>query len=375
MRYATVVVFWLTMHALNGEVIAADKTAGKDLQIAFYEQLDSYDKQAAGLLSFAPSGRLPPEVSGGKRGEENASSGLQNLSLWGRSKFDTSIGLSQRTGSLSWSIASDLSGKRAPNILSELSYEGLEIRGLELKSTLYFFGGLMDGSFLDLRLHRGVITGGETRDSDYDGDNRTQEYSRSLSENTGDFVSDYSFAYGLNVLNKQAISVAVLAGYSFHQQYVRKKNAVKISPDSELVVGNPITGLNSTYQSQWQGPWIGANFSLPGEKHHLALQGELHSAFYYAEADWNLRNSFMHPKSFEHNATGLGWVVDLSYSYTFDFSLRNETTLGISYRAEQWAAKDGVDTLYLASGEVVSTKLNEVAWGGNAVSVQIKILR
>jgi len=32
-----------------------------------------------------------------------------------------------------------------------------------------------------------------------------------------------------------------------------------------------------------------------------------------------------------------------------------------------------LDKLYLASGEVVSTKLNEVAWGGDAVSIYLKI--
>ena len=375
MRYVLVAVLGLTIHTHSNESIAADKEATGELQLALYDQLEPNDELNSRQLNFTPSGRIPPNISVDRGDSEGSSSSQRNFTLWKRSALSTSLGMSQRTGSLSWSIASDMSGKRAPNVLSELSYEGLEIRGFEVQSSVYFFGGLLDDSFLDVRLHRGVITGGETRDSDYDGDNRTQEYSRSLSENTGDFVADYSVAYGLNVVNKRGASASVLAGYSLHQQYVRKQNAVRVAPDTELVLGDVIEGLNSTYQSQWQGPWLGTSVSLRGKKHWLKLQGEIHSALYYAEADWNLRDSFKHPKSFEHNASGLGWVVDVSYAYTFDFSQGNKTTLGLSYRAEDWGAEEGVDTLYLASGEVVSTRLNEVAWGGSAVSVQLKILR
>lgn len=375
MRYVLVAVLGLTIHTHSNESIAADKETAGGLQLALYDQLEPNDELNSRQLNFTPSGRIPPNISVDRGDSEGSSSSQRNFTLWKRSTLSTSLGMSQRTGSLSWSIASDMSGKRAPNVLSELSYEGLEIRGFEVQSSVYFFGGLLDDSFLDVRLHRGVITGGETRDSDYDGDNRTQEYSRSLSENTGDFVADYSVAYGLNVVNKRGASASVLAGYSLHQQYVRKQNAVRVAPDTELVLGDVIEGLNSTYQSQWQGPWLGTSVSLRGKKHWLKLQGEIHSALYYAEADWNLRDSFKHPKSFEHNASGLGWVVDVSYAYTFDFSPGNKTTLGLSYRAEDWGAEEGVDTLYLASGEVVSTRLNEVAWGGSAVSVQLKILR
>jgi hypothetical protein len=375
MRYVLLAVLGLTIHTLNNEVIAADKETVGDLQLALFDPPGSHEELPSSQLNFTPSGRIPPDISVDRGGSGRSEASQRDFLLWKRSAFNTSLGMSQRTGSLSWSIASDMSGKRAPNVLSELSYEGLEIRGFEIQSSVYFFGGLLDSSFLDLRLHRGVITGGETRDSDYDGDNKTQEYSRSLSENTGDFVADYSVAYGLKVLDKQGLSASALAGYSLHQQYVRKQNAIRVAPDTELALGGPIEGLNSTYQSQWQGPWLGTSVSLHGKKHRLKLQGELHSALYYAEADWNLRDSFKHPKSFEHNATGLGWVVDVSYAYTFDLSQGNKTTLGVSYRAEDWAAEDGVDTLYLASGEVVSTKLNEVAWGGSAVSLHLKILR
>ena len=326
-----------------------------------------------GIVSFSPSGRIPLEINS-QRGAANSGAD-HGISLWKRVSFGSSFGLSQRSANLSWSIASDMSGERAPNVLSELSYEGLQIRGVEVQSHFYFLGGLLDGSFVDLRVNRGAISGGETRDSDYSGDNKTKEYSRSLSRNTGDYVADYSLAYGYRWVSNETLSADVLAGYSLHHQFVRKQNAVRVEPESGVMSGSPIKGLNSTYQSEWQGPWVGAALSWEGERHKLKVQSEIHSAFYYAEANWNLRDSFMHPKSFEHNATGLGWVFDLSYAYELSFAKANKSVVGVSYRAESWLAKDGVDTLYLANGEAVSTRLNEVTWGGSAMSVYFKVHR
>ena len=386
MRYAVVMAFGISISSvIFAETIQNQKAYtkilvepplphGLTLEKRDSYQLASFDQAEHVLPSnrtnFTPSGRLPPDINSSR----DSSSGRGNeLSLWGRAYLDTSIGMSQRSGNLSWSIASDISGKRAPNVLSELSYDGLQIRGLELQSRLLFVSGMFNDSFLEARIHRGAITGGETRDSDYNGNNKTQEYSRSLSQNTGDYVADYSLAYGHSWVRGESFSADVLAGYSLHKQFVRKQDAINVVSESGVPEGAPIEGLNSTYQSEWQGPWFGATLSLQGEQHKFKLQGEVHSALYYAEANWNLRDSFMHPKSFEHNATGYGWVLDVSYAYTFNFSPANKTTLGVSYRAEAWAAEDGLDKLYLASGEVVSTKLNEVAWGGDAVSIYLKI--
>jgi len=58
-----------------------------------------------------------------------------------------------------------------------------------------------------------------TQDSDFSGDNKTQEYSRSQAENTGDFVSDYSVGWGYPVFQGQWFKGVALTGYSLHQQF------------------------------------------------------------------------------------------------------------------------------------------------------------
>lgn len=109
-------------------------------------------------------------------------------------------------------------------------------------------------------------------------------------------------------------------------------------------------------------------------RHFLEFRSEYHKAVYYAEADWNLREAFMHPKSFDHKAEGNGVVMDVAYVYDFRFQRDVTLTMGLAYRIDSWQALDGFDTLYLSSGEVVSTRLNGVEWGAESVSVSIKFI-
>ena len=287
-----------------------------------------------------------------------------------------SFGLTQRVDALSWSIASDLSGQRSPNTLSELDYKGLQINGIQMQMEMGFGEGFLKGSYLQGRIHKGSITDGVTLDSDFNGDNKTKEFSRSEAENTGDSVSDYSLAWAYPIVQWKRFKGLALSGYSLHQQYLRKQNAVQVLPGLKSAgQGSSFDGLNSTYQSEWQGPWVGLAGEWRLRRHFLAFRSEYHKAYYHAEADWNLREAFMHPKSFEHQAEGKGMVLDIAYAYDVRFQQSMALTLGLAYRIDSWKALDGVDTLYLSSGEVASTRLNEVAWGAESVSVSIKFVR
>lgn len=297
---------------------------------------------------------------------------VTSFSLWRELTFKAVLGMSQRTDNVYWSIANDLSGRVGPSVLSELDYKGLRIRGVDLSSSVEFDGGWLDDFFLSGRLFKGTISDGLTRDSDYNGDNRTQEYSRSLSENTGDFVADYSISLGWTVLQVRSFSSALELGYSLHQQYLRKQNAIQVVDQNTSSAS--IEGLNSTYQSEWQGPWLGLSAELAYERHALKIRSEAHQALYYAEANWNLRDTFMHPKSFDHQAQGQGLVIDASYAYSFDLPQAKRLTLALGYRADRWQAENGRDTLYLATGETVSTRLNQVLWDADTLALSVKFI-
>ena len=347
-----------------------DKSAGSDM-LAFSLKPKSHHSDIANLAAHE-EGRKKAQVSASAMAmlHSKIEPVVESVS------FDFSFGLTQRTDALSWSIASDISGTRSPNTLSELDYNSLQINGLELQLEMGFGGGILNGSYLQGRVHKGSITDGVTLDSDFNGDNKTKEYSRSKAENTGDFVSDYSLAWAYPVFQGRWFKGLALSGYSLHQQFLRKQNAVQLLPSAQSADGNSsYGGLNSTYQSEWQGPWVGLAGEWHFQGHFLVFRSEYHKAYYHAEADWNLREAFMHPKSFEHKAEGDGVVMDLAYAYDVRFQEDVTLTLGVAYRIDAWEALDGLDTLYLSSGEVVSTRLNKVEWGAESVSVSIKFVR
>ncbi len=85
---------------------------------------------------------------------------------------------------------------------------------------------------------------------------------------------------------------------------------------------------------------------------------EYHWAVYNAEADWNLREDFDHPKSFEHEAEAIGilFMVGLNTFLTEKWSIE------IDYTQQQWSVEDGTDLVFYSDGTFAETRLNEVNW-------------
>ena len=124
-------------------------------------------------------------------------------------------------------------------------------------------------------------------------------------------------------------------------------------------------GLDSTYETQWWGPWIGFDMVVNIKKlmayiPPLSIRAgyEYHWAEYYAQADWNLREDFRHPKSFEHEADGTGSVMGVELRA----HISERWSLTFGYETEEWSAEDGIDRVFLANGATISTRLNEVNW-------------
>jgi Protochlamydia outer membrane protein len=120
-----------------------------------------------------------------------------------------------RVDDLNWNIAGDINGNN-PNIISELTWDDLE--SYQLK----FQGRLVWPNLIALRgsLAYGWLFDGKNQDSDYSGDNRTFEYSRSNNATDDDRVWDaslavgYPFRFGRTVIG----TFTPLAGYSHHEQ-------------------------------------------------------------------------------------------------------------------------------------------------------------
>lgn len=274
-------------------------------------------------------------------------------------------GFNYRTDELNWNIAGQPNGT-SPNILSELTWEDLGIYEVSLgfssfvKKRVYFRG----------YMNYGRIMSGENQDSDYYADDRQDEFSRSNNSADDGNTIDVSLGAGLMLpIIKDVITVMPLVGLSYHGQNLTITDGFQTIPAT-----GAFPDLDSTYEAQWMGPWIGLEMQMDMVTGWRVVPRivpfvgvEYHWAVYNAEADWNLREDFDHPKSFEHEAeaNGIRFMVGLS---TF---LTEKWSLGIEYTQQQWSVEDGTDRVFFSDGTYAETRLNEVNWNSQAMGLAI----
>jgi len=310
---------------------------------------------------------LPPEATAESAAEREA---LVSGKSRPRTKRESnrpsvSLGVGYRWDDLDWNIAG-FGG--SPNIRSELTFDEMESLVLSgnfrwrSESNLYFRGGVDIGTRLD----------GEVQDSDYDGNNRMFEFSRSYSEADGGSVLDASMGVGYLFevpLQQQdmVFRVAPLLGYSYHRQDIEITDGWQVAYEPYYgVVFDPLLGLDSRYDAKWTGPWIGLDFELElNQRHSIQASLEYHWADYDADANWNLRSDLAHPVSFEHDSDGDGFVASLTY--TNNFAPQWFWTLGANY--SKFKADPGKNLMYFSNGYWLSTRLNEAEWESYAVTV------
>ncbi len=277
-----------------------------------------------------------------------------------------------RNDHLDWNIAGTSAGTN-PNILSELTWDDVQTYQFRLRGGLNL--AMEDnpwfGLYLRGQIGYGRIYSGQNQDSDYDGDNRTQEFSRSNNAADQGDVLDLSFGVGpkFSFLNER-LALIPLVGYSYHAQNLKLMDGFQtiLAPGHIPPVPpvGPFAGLDSSYDTEWWGPWLGLELRYStGER--LIFKGltEYHRADFSAEANWNLRQDFAHPVSFEHGADGDGWVHEIG----LEFLLRDQWSLSLSGTVQRWQTDAGYDLVFFADGTRQVTRLNRVNW--NSTSIQV----
>ncbi len=291
-----------------------------------------------------------------KQSPESANTGgihSQNSWWW---SFDAGY----RIDDFDWSIAGNAPpafGGNFVNVLSELTWSDLEIFQLELGIGKFFPNSiLLKGS-----LSYGLIFDGENQDSDYAGDNRTLEFSRSNNGADDGETVDGSIGLGYHLpLLSDTFGITPLIGYSYNALHLKIRDGFQTIPPF-----GPFTGLNSSYDARWYGPWVGLELNAKkygknslSPAHEFFIGAEYHWAEYEAEANWNLRVDLAHPKSFEHEADGTGIVFSAGYSYFFN----PQWSLDFSGKYQKWETDPGIDRVFFADGTEAETRLNEVNW-------------
>lgn len=272
-------------------------------------------------------------------------------------KTDVSLSTGYRVDNLSWNIAGSSNN---PNVLSELTWSDLET----LQATVS--GRALVNNWLYLRgsFGYGYTFSGDNQDSDFDGNHRTQEYSRSNNGADDGSVFDavVGIGYQFEVLSHK-LKLIPLIGYSYHEQNLTMTDGFQtISTPGHVpptLPYGPIQGLDSTYNASWLGPWLGIDLSFEVmEKVTLFGSFEYHWAEYEAEANWNLIPFLSHPKSFEHDADGKGFLITLGAEYL----LSGPWSLNMVFNYQKWSTDPGLDRLYYANGSITESRLNEVEW-------------
>ena len=272
-------------------------------------------------------------------------------------KPDLELSAGYRVDQFKWNIAGDVTGSN-PNVLSEYTWRDLE--------TFQVRGGLRvladDAFYLRASLSYGWIFEGVNQDSDFAGDHRTLEFSRSNNRANKGSTLDGAMGFGYQFRSGRIRWIPLL-GYSYSEQNLTLKDgcqtiSVPVPGVTPPPVG-PIAGLNSAYDAAWKGPWVGFDLFFAVQE-RLTLFGvfQYHWSSYEAVANLNLRADLAHPKSFEHHAEGVGYVLAAGAEY----AVKGPWIATLKAGYERWSTDPGMDRIYYADGSVAETRLNEVKW-------------
>ncbi len=310
-------------------------------------------------------------VSNDRGASAPAASGTQTVyqTISRHVKGTVTLGAGLRFDEFDWNIAGNAAGSN-PNILSELSWSDIESQQLSLGAKAqvgeHFYGrGHLNYAWID---------SGTVRDSDYGGDNRTQEWSRSICESNDDELWDvvlgggYPFAF-----NQRRWLLAPMLGGSIHKQNLRITNGRQVlsaTPppgyDPPPAIGPLNSQLNSLYEARWMSVWSGLDVRYqmaakadnpPPMEWGLSLTYHFWGD-YQAEANWNLREDLAHPVSFEHESDGSG--IGLQAEWLIRVSRYLNVNLNWNY--SQWETDAGNVTVHYSDGGEQITRLNEVNW-------------
>ena len=295
-------------------------------------------------------------------------------------ELETHLAIGYRTGELKWDIAGMPDGT-SPNVLSELTWDKLQMMQIDGGARYVVPNGSFKNMRLEGNLYYAYATSGDNQDSDYEFDNRQNEFSRSNNNAEGSAALGVKIAAGYEIPfidqpRGWQLKGTPLVGWQAHKQRLRMQdgnqtvcgNAPSLNYTCGLALG-PFDGLNSHYTATWSGPFLAMEGELGyGNEHRLRLRGEYGYMNYSAEARWNMRPDFAQDPSFKQDADGQAVSLSAEYRYALD------QTLGILFSGEvqKFKADGGKDKTYLAAGGVGETRFNNVTWDSQAYRVGVE---
>ena len=251
---------------------------------------------------------------------------------------------------LDWSIPN---GNQAPDILSELTWDDLEIWNNQLEIDF--------ARPASWRIHMaasyGSIFDGHNQDSDYLYSGRQGEFSRSYAE-VGGYTASASALIGYQFLFQgDRLTLTPSIGYRFDRQQMEDSDGYQAVDWISGDLG-PFPGLDSTYRADWHTGVLDldSTFALT-DKLSLLAGASFGLGTYRGEAVWNLREDFEQNPSFRHSADSYAATARLGLRYQITPSL---AISGLAVFNHSWT-DDGSETIYLPDG-AVSNGFNGATW-------------
>ncbi|MGN6493455.1 MAG: hypothetical protein ACTHLE_15750 [Agriterribacter sp.] len=282
------------------------------------------------------------------------------------SQHQSSINISAEAAgyvsSMRFSIAGNLQGN-SPNILSELTWSNLQYFGGGIKASYriahrwQMYTGLMYGSAIK----------GDVSDIDYVDDNRkgiTSELYHS-SHNSRLLTANAGWAFTVWQNNNWAIKAGL--DYTFQKQklYILNYPGSNYSNDESYA-----EGLYSYYSTAWNQYGISTSAAFRKLKNtDIEVTGIAAYCHQQAYGNWNLKQQYQHPKSFTHNSKGIA----IQNRLTARFNKTKRVRPYLAYGFVFLHTKNGIDKLYLQTGRIAYTKLNETRAANHSLAAGIQI--
>lgn len=246
------------------------------------------------------------------------------------------LGAGYRQDQFDWSISGS---DGTPDVMSELSWKNLRMAEVSFgaKGELFCIGAYR------INADYAWILSGSNRDSDYAGNNKTIEYSRSCNKASKGEAFDLKIGLGHTYkLFCDSFTITPLAGYAQMEQHLTMYDGFQ---EIDLIHGfhGHFEGLHSRYNTRWESPWVGVDFTFdPTECFSLFGSFEMHFPFYKAKGHWNLRTDFI--GDFVHKGNGRGYWYTLGGKWRLFSGL----TTGLIADASFFKVTKGHDTTKFA---------------------------
>lgn len=270
--------------------------------------------------------------------------------------FQISPYIDQSSTDLTWNIAAGPGSNFSPNVLSEISFDGVKIRGGGV--AIAYLNKLNDriAFYVEGDLSRSSGGTGKARDSDYLGDNRTEEFSRTYAEakGHGSYRDEAALGFKYRWLSTRGHYFSVLIGMSEVGFDVNMTDGVQFIPEENG--GLQILGLDSSYDAKFKAQFVGVMSEHAFSFGTFGLRIERHQVEFDAKANWNLRSDLAHDVSFAQTGEGDGYIATVGYSY----ALNESWDCYLNVTKQNLAISDGYDHTFMSDGSGFVSRLNEV---------------